>query len=268
MTPAEIFTKHVVPAAGNACGLCVFLSPWREIMRIAKTNELKDHNPIVYPFVVINCLSWVLYSYLLKDFYVFFGNGVGYLIGLYFTLICYRSATLVQRQMQEAVLLIGHFVLFAGATVAFIALKENGIGREIAGILTIIALCSFYFSPLSTLYKVVKQKNSVYFYGPISATCMVNGALWTVYGWVMKDPYIWAPNAVGAFTGALQLVLKAVFPSKELTAAEKDGSAFIEIQTVGTGGDGKGTPTAHNRHFSLGTGDADHKGPHDALSII
>ncbi len=39
------------------------------------------------------------------------------------------------------------------------------------------------------------------------------------------DPFIWAPNAVGAFFGVLQLVLLGVFPSKPSAGAKRAAAA-------------------------------------------
>ena len=47
----------------------------------------------------------------------------------------------------------------------------------------------------------------------ISATSMLNGLMWTVYGLATGDVYVWAPNAFGAVVSAFQLFLCAIFPA-------------------------------------------------------
>lgn len=43
---------------------------------------------------------------------------------------------------------------------------------------------------------------------------VLNGGLWSAYGWAVADPFIWAPNVVGAVFGCFQVSLCRTYPSK------------------------------------------------------
>lgn len=40
--------------------------------------------------MAINCASWVFYALLLVDYYIYFGNLPGVLLGTYYVLTCYK----------------------------------------------------------------------------------------------------------------------------------------------------------------------------------
>jgi solute carrier family 50 protein (sugar transporter) len=58
---------------------------------------------------------------------------------------------------------------------------------------------------MSTLLNVIRTHDASSFYWPLSLTCLINGALWTVYGIFIGDGFIWGPNLLGAFLGLVQL---------------------------------------------------------------
>lgn len=82
------------------------------------------------------------------------------------------------------------------------------------GFITVFILLIFYGAPLSVLAEVLRTRNSVSLFWPLSVMAAVNGCLWMSYGLAVNDAFIWAPNAVGAFFGFVQLVLICTFPAR------------------------------------------------------
>ena len=76
----------------------------------------------------------------------------------------------------------------------------------------VVIVVGFYASPLATLYQVIREKNSIYFYFPLTITCLINGLLWFVYGLMIKDYFISTPNGIGAILAAVQLVTIWIYP--------------------------------------------------------
>jgi hypothetical protein len=82
------------------------------------------------------------------------------------------------------------------------------------GFITVFILLIFYGAPLSVLAEVLRTRNSVSLFWPLSVMAAVNGCLWMSYGLAVNDAFIWAPNAVGAFFGFVQLILICTFPAR------------------------------------------------------
>lgn len=77
-----------------------------------------------------------------------------------------------------------------------------------------VVLFFFFLSPLSTMGNVLRYRDSSSLVFPLSVMNIVNGTTWAVYGLVLTDPFIWVPNMVGAFLGALQVALCCIFPRR------------------------------------------------------
>merc|ERR1740117_1780262 len=72
-----------------------------------------------------------------------------------------------------------------------------------------IILCS---SPLSTISKVIKTKNSSSILGQLTIAQCINTTLWSIYGLAVKDRFVYGPNIIGLGLGLIQLGLKILFP--------------------------------------------------------
>lgn len=83
--------------------------------------------------------------------------------------------------------------------------------RGIAG--NCIALI-YYAAPLSSMWDVIRLRNSASILLPLTIMNTTNAGLWTTYGLAVGDYYVWVPNGIGLLLSVAQLVLRAVFPAK------------------------------------------------------
>jgi len=51
---------------------------------------LQDLNALPFAAMAINCAAWVFYAMLLEDYYIYFGNLPGMLLGMFYVLTCYK----------------------------------------------------------------------------------------------------------------------------------------------------------------------------------
>jgi uncharacterized protein with PQ loop repeat len=78
----------------------------------------------------------------------------------------------------------------------------------------ILILVFYFLAPLSTLWQVIRQRDSSSLVLPLSVMVIINGSLWSTYGIVaLNDPFVWAPNVFGATLGVVQVFLKLTIPS-------------------------------------------------------
>ena len=89
-----------------------------------------------------------------------------------------------------------------------------------------VNLVFFYGAPLSTIYTVLRQKNSSSIHIPTMATNTLNGVFWTAYGFAIFNLFIAIPNGLGTLFGVVQIFLCIIFPR------EHQHNAAIETDLV------------------------------------
>eukprot|EP01040_Poterioochromonas_malhamensis_P005213 gene5213-5589_t len=95
MTATNILILFVCPAIGLVLANFMWLSslPLVLLLRYVKRSldDVKGIDVVnCYPFLfmVLNCLSWVIYSYFINDLFVYFSNLFGFLLGCFYCFSC------------------------------------------------------------------------------------------------------------------------------------------------------------------------------------
>jgi len=207
--------KYIVPACGVISANLIFISPFQTVLGVRKDNVLGSLNPLPYPMIVANCLSWLCYSFVVKDWFVYFANIFGFVLGVFYTTSCRACSetSASSAKVMDILFLGGQAFVLGGASIALIALRNDPkAAQTMMGVVCMIVLVCFYTSPLSVLYKVVTTRNSASLHIPLAIASFANGSLWSIYGFVLGDIFIWGPNALGAVFSGLQLVLIMILP--------------------------------------------------------
>jgi len=113
-------------------------------------------------------------------------------------------------------LLVFTLLDICGGALSFILFKNNyEAAKNSMGIIGIIILCGVYVSPLTTVFEVIKTKNSnsINFLTTVALT--LNGVFWLTYGLFFNDFFIWFPNGLGVISALLQFLLFFIYPKKE-----------------------------------------------------
>lgn len=61
----------------------------------------------------------------------------------------------------------------------------------------------------------------------------INGTLWVIYGLAVANPFVWAPNGMGAIFGAIQIALCLIFRSKPVAAEVENMAVKAPAGVVG-----------------------------------
>ncbi|KAJ3093009.1 hypothetical protein HK102_013283 [Quaeritorhiza haematococci] len=96
------------------------------------------------------------------------------------------------------------------------------------GSVTVFVLITFYSSPLSVVYDVIRTKNSASLLWPLGLANLITSLLWAAYGIAIKDWFIIGPNAVGILTGLVQLFLCVIFPRKPMVSPDIPSATSAE----------------------------------------
>ncbi|KXS09968.1 hypothetical protein M427DRAFT_201379 [Gonapodya prolifera JEL478] len=233
MLASDILTQYVAPGVGVVTAIAIFVSPMKDVHGVVKSGDLGSYNPLPAAFTFVNCLGWALYSFLVRDWFVFAANFLGALLGLYYSFQLVGvgpmgMSALIRRQML-GVLMCGTFVMLLGFSMVNILVLPQETAKNVAGIICDVVTILWYISPLSTIVSVLRTRDASSFSLPFSLTCTVNALLWLVYGLFTFSPFIWVPNSIGSLIGILQIVLSAMFGrSKERKCRGND------VETVET----------------------------------
>mmetsp|Transcript_1694 Transcript_1694/g.3385 ORF Transcript_1694/g.3385 Transcript_1694/m.3385 type:complete len:323 (-) Transcript_1694:125-1093(-) len=104
------------------------------------------------------------------------------------------------------------------------------------GLIVNINLCFFYGAPLSTIFTVLKRRDSSSIHRWTMLTNTMNSCFWTAFGFGIMDWFIIVPNGLGAILSFIQIFLRIVVPSREISS-----SSSAEV----TDGDIEATKSAH-----------------------
>jgi solute carrier family 50 protein (sugar transporter) len=82
----------------------------------------------------------------------------------------------------------------------------------VVGIIVNANLIFFYGAPLSTIFQVLRTRNSSSIHLPTMITNTANGIFWCAFGVAVMDWFILVPNGLGALLGGVQGALCVFFP--------------------------------------------------------
>jgi solute carrier family 50 (sugar transporter) len=176
-----------------------------------------------------------MYSIIQKDYFIYFANVPGIVLGVYYAI---NSMVLIavnskdkelpkEYRILEASLVGGPLAYSIVAMVVGISLpsSQHNVGRIIVAICANCCTVMYYASPLTTMYAVITTRDSSSLHPPMLLANLANSTMWLIYGlFALNDPFVYAPNGIGATLSGLQLSLCLIYPKKISTSAELNGS--------------------------------------------
>jgi solute carrier family 50 protein (sugar transporter) len=139
----------------------------------------------------VNCLAWVMYGLLIRNYYIFSPNVVGINFTLFYTLSVFHLATESKRNRVRNTLLVGISFVLLGSLACFVTLvpyDPNGtLSKKVSGMIAVMALIVFYTSPLADMAGVIKKKDASSISFGMAIANGINGLLWTAYGFAIDD---------------------------------------------------------------------------------
>eukprot|EP00884_Botryococcus_braunii_P015210 jgi/Botrbrau1/2372/Bobra.0395s0006.2 len=225
MDYTDILLQIVAPASGVIICAAMYGAPLRQIQRVRAENKLGDVNAIPFPVTVATTSTWLVYSLLIRNMWIFGSNFPGLVMNVFFMLSVYPVCDVKTRDTIN-VLVAGTatFLSVMGGVTVFASLSASqakllwGLG---ANVLTI----SFFASPLSEVGEVLRTRSSAKLYLPQSAAIVANTTLWVAYGLAIEDLFVWVPNALGLVLGLAQVGLCLLLPGAPKNSLKKVAGA-------------------------------------------
>lgn len=180
--------------------------------------------------MVFNCIGWMTYGLLTRDYFVFWANAPGVVLGSFYVLSCLRvvgrklksgsdqdeNQQLLANEIAFVVSLSTWLIIGMISTITYNLSDPYDYAqiKLLNGLVSNMAGLAYYASPLSTIYKVMKTRDATSLHTPMIIANMMNGSMWTCYGFLaVHDALLWVPNFVGIIFAAFQLVLISLFPN-------------------------------------------------------
>ncbi|KAI8848508.1 sugar efflux transporter for intercellular exchange-domain-containing protein [Chytridium lagenaria] len=232
----QIVMKYVVPSLGSVTALCLMLAPVPAVLAAAKAGVVGNLNPLPISLITVNCLGWVAYSWLVKDYFIAIPNLLGWSIGTFNLLTIYPLTPPGRDRNLIMIILIGiSSMVYLLSTISFCSLPEAS-ARLVLGVMTNVVLIGFYGSPLTAFLEVVRRRDASALNVPLAVMSFVNSALWVVYGLVQGDWFITVPNGLGVIFATTQLVLLYMYPRTIATVTRRVDRVARECESKVEGG--------------------------------
>lgn len=119
--------------------------------------------------------------------------------------------------------------------------SKKETATDILGYTLVICVFMYYCAPMSTLYTVIKTRDSSSLYAPMIFINLINAMLWLFYGsFGVHDSFVAIPNGAGVILSIIQLCFVCIFKNSKpdsalygaLSTNEDDGGVNSHIVKV------------------------------------
>eukprot|EP00980_Cylindrotheca_fusiformis_P018408 scaffold6052_cov118-Cylindrotheca_fusiformis.AAC.21 len=190
--------ETLAPKIGIFTATALYLAPASAVFDAIRADDIGDLNPVPLAIMSVVCMAWLVYGFLVQDPYVALSNiagcisSIGYVVTILPLLQSNKPAlrktqTLIMSGV-TATICLWTFLAVSGTS---IAKSSSAIGIFASSLFVVMA-----GSPLLTIKSVVANKNSRSILGPLTIAQVVNSSLWTMYGFAVKNSFVWGPNSV------------------------------------------------------------------------
>ncbi|KAL4166193.1 hypothetical protein KRP22_013458 [Phytophthora ramorum] len=199
------------------------LPDWNRWRKNHSTGEMS-----VMPCVLIftNSYAVLFYAYAIDDFVPLFATSMlGVVVGIFLAYYFYRWAV-----DQREVLRVFAFFFFVCLVITIYAVlaicgltgqSHSSVGTTL-GFVTIATTTGMYASPVATIVRVVRTKTATSMPFTMGVVNVLNSFCWGVYGALVHNMFLLAPNIVGVSLSATQMIVTYMYRSKERISSSED----------------------------------------------
>lgn len=205
--------NSLVPKLGVITSTFLLFSPMAAVRKASKEEEIGDLNPTPLAIMASGTLWWVAYGLSLRNPYIAMSNLPGCIASVYY--VTALLPLLKGDQLKNTRNIVVGLAAVALSAWTWLALT-NQPAAQISSTLGWMALSLgivTFGAPLSTIKTILQEKNAASILAPLTITQLINSGLWVAYGLFIKDALVYGPNLAGVGFGAIQLLLKIVYPS-------------------------------------------------------
>lgn len=179
----------------------------------AKGNTI-DVSPLPFLAGILTTFIWLQYGVKKEDNILMWVNSIGLLLQLSF-LICFHLHTKLKRPLHLKMFTLAAILAAIFCEVNYVV-KNKDTSLNILGFIGCAAALFFFSSPLATVAQVVRSQSTESLPFPLILSAFLVSSLWTLYGVLCDDVFIYVPNFMGALITSCQLALFLIYPSASL----------------------------------------------------
>ncbi|OQR95817.1 MtN3 [Thraustotheca clavata] len=214
MHPALVSTVKLL-ASGSA--IYMTLSPLKDMEKVRAKVPI-DTLPILCMFA--NACTWTLYGVLIDNFFpLVVTNSIQVLITIYYLLVIYTNAGPRRLATVKKILAV---IFFVFGTIIYALFGPKAHVTKHIGYLGICVCTLMFSSPLATVGTVLKQKSSAILPIRLIAAGIACAFLWTVFGLLINDAFVYGPNGLNLVIGLCQVALYFYYLSPKQDHEDKE----------------------------------------------
>jgi len=209
----RLLSIHFWSALTRFGPIAVRLAPIPTILKIRKTGAVGGL-PLL-PYSAMANLSFVLlmYGIMRSDPHIIITYAIGLAMSLYYCAQYLRHCPPNASHLPRTAQFHKHVTL---GIIAFILCSITFLGKDLAslivGITSVILSCSMYISPLSKMFKAIREKSAKDIPLPFAIVGLINTFSWVIHGlFVKKDFVLWLPCAIGVVSTSTQILLNILW---------------------------------------------------------
>ncbi|XP_010442559.1 PREDICTED: bidirectional sugar transporter SWEET13-like [Camelina sativa] len=208
---------------GNIISFIVFLAPVPTFIRIVKKKSTEGFQSLPYLSAIFSAMLWIYYA-MQKDgsgFLLITINAVGCVIETIYIVLFVTYANKKTRISTLKVLGLLNFLGFAVIVLVCELLTKGSTREKVLGGICVGFSVSVFAAPLSIMRVVVRTRSVEFMPFSLSLFLTLSAVTWLFYGLAIKDFYVALPNVLGAFLGAVQMILYIIFKYYKTPVAQK-----------------------------------------------
>uniref|UniRef100_A0A7S2VZP2 Sugar transporter SWEET1 n=1 Tax=Eucampia antarctica TaxID=49252 RepID=A0A7S2VZP2_9STRA len=202
--------------------IVVTLSPIPTIQKIISQSSIMDFPLLPYSTMVANCFLWTVYGWLVDERKIWVTNLLGFILStIYFyqfQKFCPADVSNLPGKLSHHLIGLSFFIIVTIVTPSLFGRQ----GPSLIGKAGVVICSLMFFSPLSKLKTVIREKSAESIPLPFTIACCINCFLWTIVGLGMVDFYVYFPNGMGLFFGLIQLSLRILYGDGQLSSKNEE----------------------------------------------
>ncbi|XAR48217.1 hypothetical protein NMG60_11030963 [Bertholletia excelsa] len=216
---------------GNIVSIFVYVAPLLTFREIYRNKSTLGFGSLPYVAGLFSAVLWLYYAFLASYAVLLISiNSFGCIIETFYLAIYLAYASKEARN--HTAKLVGSLTVGVFSVVLITQLcVEDSSRATVVGWICVAISVSVYAAPLSVMVKVVGTRSVEFMPFFLSFSLTLNAVIWFIHGLQQMDLCILAPNVIGFFLGATQMVMYGVHRNAKKT--EKHPEHMIDIVTMG-----------------------------------
>lgn len=176
-------------------------------------------NPLPFVSGMANCVIWVIYSVMIKDYFVFFANMPGVILCMFYTVTAMALLSKEQNKandkayaQMEWIFMVVISIYTMLALLCGIIIQDADTNTLIIGSTAMGINILYYASPCSNLIYVIRTRDASSLFMPMLVANLGCSTCWFFYSLLaLGDMNIYIPNSIGITLTLIAMACKISF---------------------------------------------------------